>query len=134
MPHIVIEYSANLAARIAPALLVQVAHEAALATGVFPLGGTRTRALVSDTYRIADAHPDNAFVHVTLRIGHGRDLDTRRRAGQAVFDALGAALEPVFASSPIGLSLEVTELHPDLNFKRNNLHHHVRERGNGATP
>jgi len=44
MPHIVVEYSANLRGRIEPEELIECVHRAALRTGVFPIGGTRTRA------------------------------------------------------------------------------------------
>jgi 5-carboxymethyl-2-hydroxymuconate isomerase len=128
MPHVVIEYSANLRQRADVARLLRTVHDAALATGVFPRGGTRTRAEERTDYLIADGHPDNAFVHVILRIGHGRDLDTRRRAGQQVFDALCAELAPVLATSPLAVSFEVQEIDPDLSFKRNTVREHVAAR------
>jgi 5-carboxymethyl-2-hydroxymuconate isomerase len=131
MPHIVVEYSANLRERIGLLPLLRRLHETAVATGVFPLGGTRTRAVARTDCVIADGHPDNAFVHVTLRIGHGRDLETRRRAGQQVFDAACAHLEPIYAASPLAISFEVQEIDPDLNFKRNNLHQYVEARRAG---
>ena len=84
MPHIVVEYSANLRDRIGLSALLESLHTTALATGVFPLGGTRTRAAERTHYRIADGHPDNGFVHVSMMIGAGRDVDTRRRAAQQV--------------------------------------------------
>ena len=43
MPHIVVEYSANLRTRLGPQDLIDCVHQAALRTGVFPIGGTRTR-------------------------------------------------------------------------------------------
>src|SRR5262249_61145050 len=88
MPHIIVEYSANLRERIGPGKLVECVHQAALRTGVFPIGGTRTRAAERAYYRVADGHPDNAFVHVVMRIGHGRDLETRRRRAGEVFGDL----------------------------------------------
>ena len=81
MPHVVVEFSANLRGRADVPRLLRTVHDAALATGVFPRGGTRTRAEERTDYLIADGHPDNAFVHVTLRIGHGRDLEKPRRGG-----------------------------------------------------
>ena len=44
MPHLILEYSANLEADIDIRKLITVVHEAALKTGVFPRGGCRTRA------------------------------------------------------------------------------------------
>jgi len=90
LPHIVIEYSANLENRIELRELVRKTHEAALATGVFEVGGLRTRCARRDVYRVADGHPDNAFVTVNVRVGHGRDEATRHRAGKTIFEAVCA--------------------------------------------
>ena len=125
MPHIIVEYSANVDGPIRPEELVRRIHEAALRTGVFPVGGIRTRAAERSCYRIADGHPDNAFVHVVVRIRHGRDLETRRRAGEEVFREVCHYLDPLFERSPLGISLEVQEIDPDVSFKKNNLHEYV---------
>ena len=132
MPHIIVEFSANLVPLINIDELLHELHEAALQSGVFPLGGLRTRAHRCDNYQIADRHADNLFIHVALRIGHGRDDATKRRAGESIFAALTRFIEPVYASSPIGLSLEVQEIDPAFSFKKNNLHDYVAERTNGA--
>ena len=131
MPHIVIEYSSNLRDRLGLDALIERLHATAIGTGVFPLGGARTRAVERTHYRIADGHPDNAFVHVTLRIGHGRDPETKRRAAQAVFDALCEHLGPLYERIPLGISFELQESDPVLNFKKNNLHEYVRARQAG---
>ena len=121
MPHLVIEYSANLATDIDRQALMARLAEAAVATGVFPLAGVRVRCHPVEEYRVADGHPDNAFLHLMVRIGHGRDLATRRGAGEAIFAALEEFLAPVFARRPFALSMEMDEIHPDLNFKTGNL-------------
>ena len=131
MPHIVAEYSANLRERLEPQRLVDRLHETALSTGVFPVGGTRTRAVERAVYRVADGHPDNGFVHLTMDIGAGRDLATKQRAAQAVFDALVAHTQPIFATAPLGLTLELRESDPQLSFKHNNLHDYVKARQAG---
>lgn len=132
MPHIIIEYSANLRDRLELPKFIERLHAVALETGVFPLGGLRTRAAERAHYRIADGDPDNGFVHVQLRIGHGRDDATKLRAGQTVFDAACEYLQPLFDRSPLGISFEVTEIDPVLNFKKNNLHEYVRRRADEA--
>jgi len=132
MPHITVEYSANIREKIGPQKLVDRVHEAALRTGVFPIGGTRTRAAERSCYRIADGHPDNAFVHVVLRIRHGRDLETRRKVAEEVFAEVCKFLEPIFQSSPLGISLEVQEIDPAVSLKQNNLHQHVLARESGG--
>lgn len=132
MPHVVVEYSANLEAALPVNKLLDALHESALRTGVFPIGGLRTRAARREHYRVADKHPDNAFVHVVLRIGHGRDLETRQRAAETVFATLCEQLQGVYAQRPLGLSLEVQEIDPQLSYRKNNLHDYVKQRQTAA--
>lgn len=91
MAHIVIEYSAGLRERLALPAFLSAVHQAAFATGVFPMGGLRTRAYEARDYIIADGHPNNNFVHLSLKVGHGRDVETRKRACQDIFDAATTA-------------------------------------------
>ena len=128
MPHIVIECSDNVGRQADMPALVKRIHRAVLGTGVFPIGGTRTRLSERSIYEIADGAPENGFVHVTMRIAAGRDAETKHRAASAIFDELCAALEPLYERMPLGISLEMVELDPALSFKKNNLHEYVEER------
>ena len=129
MPHQFIEYSANLADRTDIQALVDRMHEVALQTGVFPMGGLRTRAVCRDHYRIADGHPDNAFVNVYLRVAP-RPQDQRDHASKLLFDALKDFLAPVYDSSPLALSLEIQHLEAD-RLKQGNLRQYMAQRGTG---
>jgi 5-carboxymethyl-2-hydroxymuconate isomerase len=128
LAHIIVEYSANLEERITIADLVRKVHEAALQSGVFEIGGLRTRAVRRDVYVIADGHPDNAFVAFTVRVGHGRDAETRKRMGQMIFDAVCNHLTKIFETAPVAISLDVQEIDPVATFKKNNLHAIVKGR------
>ncbi len=128
MPHLIVEYSTNLEDRIVISDLVRKVHEAALQSGVFELGAVRTRAEPRDVYVIADGHKDNSFVAVTVRIGQGRDAESRKRLGQLIFDAVCNHLAEIFERIPIGISLEVQETDPVASFKKNNLHAIVKKR------
>jgi 5-carboxymethyl-2-hydroxymuconate isomerase len=133
MPHIVVEYSAGLEAKLNIDEFIAAVHHAALQTGIFPLGGVRTRAYESKHYLIADGHPDNSFVHISLKVGHGRDLETRKRACEIVFAAACGQLTSLYERSPVGISLEMQEIDPILTFKKNNLHEYVAKRQKTAS-
>lgn len=128
MPHLIIEYSANLEPEIQITQLVEALHATAIATGVFPVGGARTRAVRRDVYRVADGDTDNAFVHLTMRVGHGRSIETRQEAAQAIFDALTAYLKPIQDCTPLAISAEMQEIDPLFSFKKNNLHERLARR------
>jgi 5-carboxymethyl-2-hydroxymuconate isomerase len=126
MPHIVIEYSANLDGALDMQRLVNAMHETALKTGVFPPGGARTRAARREHYRVADGRPEAAFIHVMARVGAGRDEATRKAAGQALFDTLTAETKAVFEARPLALSFELAEIPDAFKWKKNNIHDYLK--------
>src|ERR1700682_887717 len=122
MPHFTIEYSANLDARVDMGKVVEVVRKAAIETGIFPLGGIRAGALTDEHYAIADGNPHLRFLDMVLRLGEGRDLATRRQAGEHIFKALSAYLDPVFAETKFALSFDMRINDKDTSWKRNNIH------------
>ena len=101
-------------------------RDRAVASGVFPLGGIRVRGERRDRYVVADGAPGNGFVHLTARIGHGRDAETRRAAAQALFEVLSSHMQPIFDERGLGLSFEMVEVDPVTSLKKNNLHERLR--------
>jgi 5-carboxymethyl-2-hydroxymuconate isomerase len=122
MPHFTIEYSANLDKHVDMGKVVEVVRKAAVETGIFPLGGIRVRAIACEDYAIADGNPNLAFLDMVLRLGEGRDLATRKRAGEHVFEALSAHLDPVFAQQKFALSFDMQINDKETSWKRNNIH------------
>jgi 5-carboxymethyl-2-hydroxymuconate isomerase len=122
MPHFRIEYSANLDAQVDMADVVGVVRRAAVETGIFPLGGIRVRAVRCEHYAIGDGNPEFAFLDMVLRLGEGRDLQTRKTAGEHIFRALSACLDPVFAKGKFALSFDMQINDKETSWKRNNIH------------
>ncbi len=122
MPHLIVEYSANLEGTVDIRALVDAVHTAALETGVFPIGGLRTRAERRDVFAVADRHADNGFIHVQARIGAGRSPEVRQKAAEHLFAAVKRVTADAFANRPLGLTLEVVEMDPIGALKHNNLH------------
>jgi len=128
MPHLTVEYSANLKKKIDIQRLVEAVHQAALHTGVFEVAAVRTRAAGRDHYVIADGHRDNAFVAISVRVAPGRSPETRKRLGQEIFDAACTFLKDVYATTPLAISLEVQEIDNTAAFRKKNLDAVVKER------
>lgn len=122
MPHFILEYSRNLEPELDVDALFRTLRSAALEIGIFPPGGIRFRSYPCETYLVADGKPENAFVHLTLKLGHGRSLDVKKSAGEKLFAALTEQLNPIFETRPLAISFEMRELDPELSFKKNNLH------------
>lgn len=126
MPHLTVEYSANLEAEIELDELLRKLRDQAAEGGVFPLPGIRVRAARRERCLIADGDPSHGFVHVTARIGAGRDEATRRAQAQLLFDVLCKHLAPIYERRGLGISFEMVEIDPVGSFKKNNLHERLR--------
>ena len=134
MPHVVVEYTANLRAEAdIPALLRDInAYLIAQRTDagpVFPIGGIRSRAVRLDDYCIADGgDPDDAFVHVAMTAAAGRDAATMKRIHDGLFDLLKSHFTAIAAHRGIALSMEVGTFGEAGTWKHNNLHARVAAR------
>jgi 5-carboxymethyl-2-hydroxymuconate isomerase len=122
MPHFTIEYSANLDSRLDMGKIVGVVRQATVETGIFPLGGIRVRAIRCEHYAVADGNPDFGFLDMVLRLGEGRDLATRKKAGEHIFRALSDHLDPVFSAGHFALSFDMQINDRETSWKRNNIH------------
>lgn len=123
MPHIRVEYSANMEARIDIALLCWALRDAAAATGLFPLAGIRVRALACTHAVIADGNEAHGFIDITLRLRGGRSIEDRQRAAQTVFAAAKAVCADDMARQPLALSLELRDIDPELSPKAGSIRH-----------
>jgi 5-carboxymethyl-2-hydroxymuconate isomerase len=131
MPHLTLEYSANLQTdvgalcqELAATLVAQRDDHGA---AVYPIGGVRVRALRCDDYCIADGAPDAAFVHGTLKVAAGRSDAVKRATGDALFEAMKRRCELEFAARGLALSLEIQEFGEAGTWKHNNLHQRFRK-------
>ena len=124
MPQFILEYTDNLSAETdIPALLKKV-NDTIIGQegGIFPPGGTRSRAIELKQYRMADGVEDYAFVHVTFKIGSGRTETQKKRVCDDLFDVMKAHFAPLFATRYLALSMELYEYNEQGTYKHNNVH------------
>lgn len=121
MPHIQIDYSANLESRLDVAGLCRVLRDAAVATGVLPLAGIRVRAMKADHVVIADGNPEHAFLDISVRLRGGRTAEAKAQATEAIFAAAEAYCADVMATSPFMLSMEMRDIDPALSPKASSI-------------
>lgn len=122
MPHFIAEYTHNIEHQADLPGLFEKVHSVLDDSGVFPLGGMRSRGVRLDTWRMADDRHDYAFVHMTLKVGHGRDLTTRQKVAKKLFEVITRHFADLQAQRLLALSFEMIELHEQLSFKENNVH------------
>ncbi|MEY0428278.1 5-carboxymethyl-2-hydroxymuconate Delta-isomerase [Providencia rettgeri] len=122
MPHFYAECTENIRDEAQLPELFAKVNEALAGTGIFPLGGIRSRAIWLDTWQMADGKHDYAFVHMTLKIGAGRSLEDRQKTGEMIFDLIKTHFADLMVKRYLALSFTMEELDPVLNYKQNNVH------------
>lgn len=127
MPHIALDYSANMETRTDMAGLCDHLRRAAVETGVFPLAGIRVRAFAATHCSIADGDPAHGYIDISVRLRAGRDLDAKSRAAQAIFKAAEHYLAPALARHSIALSLEMRDIDPLLSPKTGTIRDHMNQ-------
>ncbi|MBO1361476.1 5-carboxymethyl-2-hydroxymuconate Delta-isomerase [Acetobacter sacchari] len=126
MPHLSIEYSANLRESVDLTTLCAGLRDAILETGLFEVGAVRVRAFEASAWAVADMLPENAFIDMSFRIGEGRTLDEKKRAGEAIFSTAAMVTGHLLEKSNFALSLEIREIDSRLSWKKNSMHGRLR--------
>jgi 5-carboxymethyl-2-hydroxymuconate isomerase len=113
MPHLILEYSANLSPHLNCAQLLAELHAALMELEAIALADIKSRVLCHTTYRIGDGDPRHAFVHLNLALLGGRDVSVRQHITDACLKVLHAAVVGVPAAGAvprIDVSVEVREM------------------------
>ncbi|NYE63186.1 5-carboxymethyl-2-hydroxymuconate isomerase [Duganella sp. 1224] len=126
MPHLKIEYTANLDAhtdigdmcRALSHTLVTLQDAAGVL--VFPLYGTRVLAYPAERYAVADGEQSRAFVYLNLRITPGRGPELVQKIGDTLLEAARAYLAPVMDKLPLRLTLHIDATPPGYEGKFTN--------------
>lgn len=128
MPHLKIEYTANIEAqadmRTLCTALAKILVELKDEQGqpVFPTGGTRVLAYPAPHHAVADGTQDYAFVYLNLRIATGRSDAIIKIAGDALLERAKAHFASLFAKKLVGMTLQIDEGIQVYDGKHSNLH------------
>ncbi len=117
MPHIIIEYSANVEERMDMSAFCELMRQTAANIDAFPMPGIRVRAYRADYYAIADGNSKHSFIDIGVRLRGGRTLAVRKDALQTLFDAASIFLKPTLTDQSLALSMEMRDIDPELSPK-----------------
>ena len=131
MPHLKIDYSANLddcadigvLCRALAACLAAMRDRAG--QPLFPLAGTRVLACPAPHHAVSGGRADFAFMYLNLRITPGRDKDLVDGAGDALLATVKEHFAPLLAERAIGITLHIDEAAPVYEGKYSNLASHL---------
>jgi 5-carboxymethyl-2-hydroxymuconate isomerase len=117
MPHLVLEYTANVPDRPDFGELLRGLHEALAAAGPFELAKIKSRVVRHESFRAADGAPGRAFVHLGAAVLDGREPEVLRAAGDALLAVLCEAFPRARREQRCDVTLEIREMPRALYFK-----------------
>ncbi len=129
MPHVVLQYTANLeplvdmpafCREIATALVAMKAEDG---KDLFPIGGTRVLAYPAPHYAVANAEGDYGFCYINIRIAPGRSEAMKKKTGDTVLALAQARFASAFEKSHVGVTIQIDEAPGQVyDAKHSNLH------------
>ena len=127
MPHVVVQYTANLEAQVdMPALCREIAatliaQKDETGSPLFPVGGTRVLAYPAQAYAVADGKGDYGFCYINIRIAGSETK--KREAGDAVLAKVQARFAGTFQGRHVGVTIQIDESPGQVyDAKHSNLH------------
>lgn len=110
MPHLILEYSANIIEEEKIPELFQECH--VLLAEMLPtdIQGCKSRAYKSNTYLIGSNQPNNGFVHVDLKVLPGRTKETLQQVGLNMMTLLQNYFSESLQQLNLQITLEISEL------------------------
>jgi len=122
MPHLVLQYSANLDAKMSMTQACRGLADTMLSIKdeygkpVFPIGGVRVFAYPAPYFAVSDGGKsaqnvgesgDYGFIYLNLRMGRGRSEAAQQCVGKALTATAQTIFAPLLASGRVGLTLQI---------------------------
>ena len=127
MPHILLDYSANMEEAVDIPALCDLLRRTGIDTGVFPMAGIRVRAFRADHVSIADGDSRHGYIDISVRLRGGRAFEDKKAATERLFAAAKAFLQPVIDTHSMALSIEMRDIDPELSPKLNTIRDHLKD-------
>ena len=125
MPHLHIDYSANLEPVVDMGALCEAIRATAAEIDTFPLAGIRVRATRGDHVAMADGDPKHGFIDLSIRLREGRPMAVKQYAVARLFATLKTYVAPVMETRSIALSAEMRDIDATLSPKFGTIRDHL---------
>jgi 5-carboxymethyl-2-hydroxymuconate isomerase len=111
MPHIIIDYSQDIAGQIEIEALLDAVHRGAMDSALFPEYDIKTRATGYEHHRTGQTR--DSFVHVAVHLLSGRSDEQKSMLSECVL----ACVEPLLPQV-VSVSVEIYDIHRESYRKR----------------
>src|SRR5512139_4077278 len=107
MPHLVLEYSANVPDEPDFDRVLERLHQAMTTAGPFDIANVKSRVVCRERFRAADGAPERAFVHLSVAVLAGREPEVLRATGQALLSVLQESFPRARSERRCDITLEI---------------------------
>lgn len=111
MPHLVLEYSANVPDRPDLRRVLLDLHDALMASALFERKDLKSRAVRHEDFAVADGASDLSFVALSISILEGRPDEVKAALAESALDVLLRAYPKLVGGGRGAISVEVRDLH-----------------------
>ncbi len=111
MPHLVLEYSANVPDHPDVRRVLVDLHDAVMASALFERKDIKSRAVRHEVFAVADGAEDRAFVALAIAILDGRSDEVKSALSEAALDVLVHAYPKLAEGGRGAISVEIRDLH-----------------------
>jgi len=117
MPHLRLEYTANIGEKIDFADLFAELHHILAETGGIDIRNCKSRALQMNDYLVADGKGAPAFIHLDVRFLEGKRPEVKRKIGEALLACLRMHFEIADDQQAAQVSVEIRDIERNAYFK-----------------
>lgn len=117
MPHLVLEYSANVDCPPDLPVLFRQLHEVLAETGGIRRDNCKSRARPADPFLVGSGSESDAFVHLDIRFLEGRPAEVKQALGQQALDLLLGWFQNSSDRLQLQITVEIQDIRRSSYFK-----------------
>lgn len=117
MPHLTLEYTANLQERAPDPDLLLSLHRLLESFAGIKIGNCKSRWRMVEEWLVGDRKGESAFVHLDLRFLEGRPLSVKQAVGAGAMELLRAHFAPASKGLDLQITVEVGDIRKATYFK-----------------
>jgi 5-carboxymethyl-2-hydroxymuconate isomerase len=111
MPHLIIEYTDNIAEEPHWQHLYRELHAVLIATGEWYSPDIKSRSIRLTNYSIGNGSPDQAFVSLTLQILSGRSDELKKSVAENCLKVLAGHFHRTLEMLQASVTVQIVDIH-----------------------
>ena len=116
MPHVILEYSDNIAPIEFKELFCEI-HKMLNEVGGISINNCKSRTRIANCHYIGTGSASSAFVHLDVSFLSGRSLELRQQIGSALLSLLEETYAAQKKEFELQITVEIREIERELYFK-----------------